>query len=206
MRKECYHKSMIIAFATSNSHKLAEVRAILFPYGIKVVGLSDLKLNLDNVNENGSTYEQNALIKAKALSEKVDIPVVADDSGLEIFSLDNGPGLLTARYAEERGGHLNAMKEILAKTEGKDRSARFVCSIAYIDEDKKEHVFYGVSAGHISSSIHPGQGFGYDPIFIPDEYKEKAFSELGDEIKNKISHRAKALLKLVDYLKTLQSI
>lgn len=203
--KGCYYKSMTIAFATSNKHKLAEVRAILFPYGIKVLGLSDLNLNLDGVNENGATYEKNALIKAKALSDKVKIPVVADDSGLEIVSLNYGPGLKSARYAEERGGHAKAMKEILQKIEGKNRSARFVCSIAYIDENKIEHIFHGVSDGHISSFIHGGQGFGYDPIFVPKEYKEKAFSELGDEIKNKISHRARALLNLVDYLKTLDS-
>lgn len=197
---------MTIAFATSNKHKLAEVRAILFPYGIKVLGLSDLELNIDDIEENGSTYEQNALIKAKALSKKVNISVMADDSGLEIVSLNNGPGLKSARYAEEKGGHNNAMKAILEKIEGKDRSARFVCSIVYIDENKKEHVFYGASNGQISTFIHPGQGFGYDPIFVPDEYEDKAFSELGNDIKNKISHRARALLNLVNYLKTLQSI
>lgn len=191
---------MKIVIATANKHKVEEVRRILSPHGIEILSLFDINQNLDDVDENGKSYAENALIKAKELSKKTNLPLISDDSGLEITALSGKPGVFTARFAEEKGGHLKAMNYILSKIEGKDRSARFVCSIAFIDENKHEHIFTGICAGQISHEIHGNSGFGYDPFFIPEGY-DQTFAELGEELKNRISHRGLALFALVDYLK-----
>ena len=127
-----------IILATNNKHKLKEVREILSPHKIVVYGLSDLMAKPEEVNENGKTYAENALIKAKAVQKITTMPIISDDSGLEITALNNEPGLHSARYASSLGGHDNAIKEILKRLEDKDdRSARFVCDIVLLNVDKK---------------------------------------------------------------------
>lgn len=190
-----------IILATSNKHKLKEVREILAPHHIILYGLSDLSSKLPDVEENGETYADNALIKAKAVQKITKLPIISDDSGLEIMALNKEPGIHSARYAESLGGHDNAIKEILKRLEGKeDRSARFVCDIVLLNVEEKPLVFEGIAEGTIAYEKSEAQGgFGYDPIFISKE-TGKCFAEMGEE-KNAISHRAKALKKLLTYLK-----
>ena len=128
------------------------------------------------------------------------MPIISDDSGLEIKALNNEPGIHSARYAESLGGHDNAIKEILKRLEDKkDRSARFVCDIVLLNVDTKPLIFEGVAEGTIAKEKMGEGGFGYDPIFISKE-TGKCFALLGEE-KNTVSHRAKALKKLLTYLK-----
>ena len=189
-----------IILATNNKHKLKEVREILSPHKIIVYGLSDLATKLGDVEENGSTYAENALIKAKAVQKLTSMPIISDDSGLEITALNNEPGIHSARYAASLGGHDNAIKEILKRLEDKeDRSARFVCDIVLLNVDTKPLVFEGIAEGTIAKEKMGEGGFGYDPIFISKETGE-CFA-LMEENKNTISHRAKALKKLLTYLK-----
>ena len=189
-----------IVLATNNKHKLKEVREILSPHKIIVYGLSDLSSKLPDVEENGTTYAENALIKARAVQKITSMPIISDDSGLEISALNNEPGLHSARYASSLGGHDNAIKEILERLKDKeDRSARFVCDIVLLNVEDKPLVFEGIAKGHIAQEKMGEGGFGYDPIFISDETGE-CFA-LMKENKNTISHRAKALKKLLTYLK-----
>ena len=189
-----------IILATNNKHKLKEVREILSPHKIVVYGLSDLNIKLPPVEENGTTYAENALIKAKAVQAFTTMPIISDDSGLEITALNNEPGLHRARYAESLGGHDIAIEEILKRLEDKeDRSARFVCDIVLLNAEKEPRLFEGVAKGTIAKEKMGEGGFGYNPIFISDETKE-CFA-LMKENKNTVSHRAKALKKLLTYLK-----
>ena len=190
-----------IVLATNNKHKLQEVRGFLSPHKIVVYGLNDLNLKIGDVEENGKNYYENALIKAKAVAKLVDLPIIADDSGLEIEALNNEPGLFSARYAEQLGGHANAIKEIVHRLEGKNnRNARFVCDIVLVNDGDKPLLFEGIAKGIIAESPIGENGFGYDPIFQSTEIN-KRFSELTQEEKNKVSHRGKALLKLLTYLR-----
>ena len=183
-----------IILATNNKHKLKEVREILSPHKIVVYGLSDLNIKLPEVEENGNTYAENALIKAKAVQAFTTMPIIADDSGLEITALNNEPGLHSARYAESLGGHDNAIKEILKRLEDKkDRSARFVCDIILLNVEKEPRLFEGVAKGKIAQEKMGEGGFGYDPIFISDETGE-CFSLM------KVNKNT-ALKKLLTYLK-----
>ena len=190
-----------ILFASKNKHKVAEVRAILAPHGITVYGLSDLLLDMKEIEENGSTYKENALIKALAAKEVSSLPLFAEDSGLEVTALNNKPGIHTARYAEEMGGHINAMKSILEKLEGQqDRSARFMCDIILLNVEDRPLYFSAAAEGYIANDMSGEGGFGYDPIFVSKDLN-KRYAELTDEEKNVVSHRAKALKKMLTYLK-----
>lgn len=190
-----------IILATNNKHKLQEVREILSPHHIVVYGLSDLSSKLEDVNENGTTYAENALIKAKAVQKITTMPIISDDSGLEITALNNEPGLHSARYASSLGGHDNAIKEIINRLEDKkDRSARFVCDIVLLNVEDKPLVFEGIAEGTIAKEKAGEGGFGYDPIFISKE-SGKCFGLMSQEEKNTVSHRAKALKKLLTYLR-----
>ncbi len=190
-----------IILATNNKHKLQEVRQILSPHKIVVYGLNDLNLKVKDVEENGKTYAENALIKAKAVQELTTMPIIADDSGLEITALDNRPGMFSARFASSQGGHDNAIKELLKELEDKeDRSARFVCDIVLLNVDKNPLTFEGIAKGTIAKEKQGEGGFGYDPIFISDE-TNTCFGLMEQKEKNTVSHRAKALKKLLAYLK-----
>ncbi len=190
-----------LILATNNKHKLKEVREILSPHKITVYGLNDLNLKPKDVAENANTYAGNALIKAKSIQELTTMPIIADDSGLEIEAMDNQPGLHSARFAEQYGGHENAIKVILENLKKKDnRNARFVCDIILLNEGDKPLLFEGIVPGHIAEEPYGEGGFGYDPIFIADELN-KTYAEMTQEEKNKVSHRGKALKKLLTYLR-----
>ena len=187
--------------ATNSAHKLKEIRAILSPFHITVYGMKDLNLDIGEVEENGKTYYDNALIKATALQKLTTMPIIADDSGLEITALDNKPGMFSARFASSLGGHDNAIKEIIKELEDKeDRSARFICDIVLLNVDKKPLTFEGIAKGTIAKEKQGEGGFGYDPIFISDE-TGTCFGTMEQKEKNTVSHRAKALKKLLAYLK-----
>lgn len=190
-----------LILATNNAHKLKEVREILSPHKITVYGLNDLNLHPEEVDENADTYAGNALIKAQSIQKLTTMPIIADDSGMEIEALDNQPGLHSARFADQHGGHANAIRAILQELKKKDnRKARFVCDIILVNEDEKPLLFEGIVDGHIAEEPFGEGGFGYDPIFVADELN-KTYAEMTQEEKNKVSHRGKALKKLLTYLK-----
>lgn len=188
-----------ILLATSNEHKVKEVRKILSPYGIILYGLKDLNLKVDDIEENGKDYKENALIKAKTIAKLTRFPVIADDSGIEIEALDNKPGIHSARFAEEFGGHDKAIEYIL-KNVKENRKARFVCEIAAVNFEDKPLIFEGISEGTIAEEVSGNEGFGYDPIFISNEVGQ-TFAEMDEDTKNRVSHRGKALNKFLTYLK-----
>ena len=179
--------------ATRNKGKLVEFEAILGKMSYELVGLDEVKNAPEDVEETGRTFEENAQIKAKAYGEATGIPVVADDSGLEVDALGGRPGVSSARYAptvEERNRKL--LKE-LKDVPREKRTARFVSVVCYFDpKTKLTLTAKGSVEGEIAFKIRGVNGFGYDPIFIADELG-KTFGEASDEEKNKISHRARAL-------------
>ena len=185
--------------ATNNAHKLIEIRAILEPHNIKVYSLKDFNIDIE-VEENGSTYKENALIKAEAVAKLVSIPVMSDDSGIEIEALDNKPGIYSARYAESVGGYSEAFKIIEKACEERNNyKALFNCDIALANLENETLIFEGRVPGTIAKNITGTNGFGFDPVFISDEVG-RANAELSFEEKNVYSARSKALHKLIDYL------
>ncbi|MCR5505628.1 MAG: RdgB/HAM1 family non-canonical purine NTP pyrophosphatase [Bacilli bacterium] len=187
-----------IVLASNNAHKLKEVREILCPHGIIVYGLNDVNLHPGEVIENAPDYYGNALIKAKSVQELTSFPIIADDSGLEIEALDNGPGIKSARFAKEHGGHAQAIEYILKNIKD-NRKARFICDICLLNVDNKPLRFEGIVEGEIAYEPYGEGGFGYDPIFICKE-SGKTYAEMDQKDKNKLSHRGKALKKLLTYL------
>lgn len=193
-----------IVFATNNQHKLQEIREILSPE-FEIVSLKEIGCHED-IPETGNTLEENALQKARYISERYHISCFADDTGLEVDALGGAPGVHSARYAEGTDHDSEAnMTKLLRELEGKEnRQARFRTVIALIelgeDETENVHLFEGIVEGHISTKRQGTEGFGYDPIFVPEGY-EKSFAALGETIKNHISHRARAVKKLAEYLK-----
>lgn len=185
--------------ATNNMHKLQEIRQILSPYHITVYGMKDLNIKIPEPEENGKNYYENALIKAKALQQVSKMPIIADDSGLEIEAMNYNPGLKSARYAESCGGHDKAMQQILENVKGKTRNARFVCDIVLLNVEDKPLKFEAIVEGKVADQIDGNGGFGYDPIFVCNELG-KTYASMTQEEKNKVSHRGKALHKLLTYL------
>lgn len=187
-----------IVFATNNAHKLDEVRAIL-GNKIEVLSLKDIGCDED-IPETADTLEGNALLKARYVNEHYNVDCFADDTGLEVEALDGAPGVYSARYAGGEGHDSEAnMQKLLTELEGQtNRKARFRTAIMLIINDK-QHLFEGIVNGEIATSRRGTSGFGYDPIFIPEGYKE-SFAEMGNEEKNKISHRAVATEKLCRFL------
>lgn len=193
---------MKIVFATNNSHKLEEIRQILGK-SIEVLSLADINCHED-IPETAPTIEGNAMMKARYVYDKYGTPCFADDTGLEVEALDGAPGVYSARYAGGEGHDSEAnMRKLLHELEGKEnRRAQFRTVIALIEQkDGKPvaHTFEGRIEGRISHEKKGASGFGYDPIFVPESY-EQSFAELGNEIKNKISHRARAVARLAEYL------
>lgn len=188
-----------IIVATSNIHKVQELREILSPYGITLYSLKDLNKTID-VIENGTNYYENALLKAKAVQEFSKLPILADDSGLEIFSLPNILGLHTNRFKKDFDSQKEANEAVIKLLKNKDRTARFICHFVLINVEDKPLKFEGICNGKIAESLRGDDGFGYDPIFIPEGY-QISFAEMTKEEKNNISHRGKACKKLITYLK-----
>ena len=198
---------MKIVFATNNAHKLSEIKSILGS-SFEIVSLSDIGCTVD-IPETGKTLEENAHIKAAYVFEHYGLSCFADDTGLEVEALHGAPGVYSARYAGGAGHDSEAnMRKLLGELAGEPhRNARFrtVISLLQVDENHPqkpiEHQFEGIVTGHIATEKHGQEGFGYDPIFIPDGY-DQSFAELGETIKNKISHRARAVEQLALFLKT----
>ena len=189
--------------ATNNAHKLKEIRQILSPYHITVYGMKDLNIDIGEVVEDGDTYEQNALIKAQALQKVTTMPIIADDSGIEIEALDNAPGIHSARFAKSFGGYPQTFEHIFKEIEGKTRRARFVCDIVLVNVEQKPLTFEAKIEGEIVKEITDQSDFGYDPIF-KENTLNKTYASMSEEEKNKVSHRGVALKKLLTYLRINQ--
>ncbi|SET61346.1 XTP/dITP diphosphatase [[Clostridium] polysaccharolyticum] len=183
-----------IIFATTNQGKVKELKMILKDLGVKVLSLKDINLNVD-IKENGTTYEENALIKATTIARLTNKIVLADDSGLEVDYLDKAPGVLSARFMGEDTSYdikNQAIIDKLANAKGSERSARFVSAIACAMPNGETFTTRGTIEGEIGYKIEGTEGFGYDPIFYVPEFGCTT-AELTPEQKNKISHRGKAL-------------
>ena len=183
-----------IIFATGNEGKMKEVRMILEDLGLPVLSLKDAGITAD-VEENGTTFEENAQIKAKAIMEMTGALVLADDSGLEVDALDKEPGIYSARYMGHDTSYHIKNQNIIDRLEGKvgeERSARFVCAIAAAFPDGRVLITRGTMEGQIGYEEKGENGFGYDPIFYLPEYQCYS-AELSLEEKNKLSHRGTAL-------------
>lgn len=190
-----------LVFATNNRHKLEEVSAMTGST-VKIVSLAEIGCH-DDIPETADTFQGNALQKAAYVYEHFGLPCFADDSGLEVDCLGGIPGVLSARYAGEHGNsEANIAKLLDAMKGSENRKADFKTVVALILPDGKTEFFEGRVDGVITMEKRGEGGFGYDPIFIPDGY-DKTFAELGEDIKNKISHRAKAIAALCEYLKRL---
>ena len=207
---------MKIVFATNNAHKLSEIRNILGD-SIEVLSLKDIGCDVD-IPETGTTLEDNALQKAQYIYDHYHMDCFADDTGLEVEALNGAPGIYSARYAsmdstttaashDSKANMARLLKEL---GNHNNRKARFRTVIALIQKKdvcpcgctsiKEVHKFEGIVEGQIIRERRGGEGFGYDPIFQPDGY-DQTFAELGMDIKNHISHRARAVQKLAEYLK-----
>jgi len=193
---------MRMIVATNNRGKLEEIEQIAAGHDVELVTLKDAGIKID-VEENGSTFEENALIKARAVYELTKTPVLADDSGLCVDALFGAPGIFTSRYSGENATDDTNIDKILSVMrdvpEGK-RSARFVCAIAYIDENGSEYVYRGTCEGEITFERRGRDGMGYDPIFYYPPFG-CTFAECPYEKKNSVSHRNAALKKFFDEFK-----
>lgn len=210
---------MKIVFATNNEHKLSEIRAILGD-AFEVVSLADIGCHED-IPETGQTLEENALMKAEYIYDKYHLSCFADDTGLEVEALNGAPGVYSARFASmasntsdtspaSHDSEANMARLLRELANNNNRKARFRTVIALIEKKdvcpcgctsiKLVHKFEGIVNGEITTEKSGVEGFGYDPIFRPDGY-DKTFAELGADIKNQISHRARATQKLAEYLK-----
>ena len=187
-----------LIFATNNAHKLEEISSILGEK-IELLSLKDIDCSTD-IPETADTLEGNAMQKAEYIYQNYGVDCFADDTGLEVEALNGAPGVFSARYAGDGHNSEANMQKLLQNMQGiTNRKAQFRTVICLI-MDGKRHLFEGVCKGEIIKEKRGGAGFGYDPIFKPEGY-EKTFAELGNEIKNKISHRAKAVEMLCKYLK-----
>jgi len=185
--------------ASNNQHKIKEYQEMFEGYDVKVHSPKELGINV-NPDETGTTYEENSLIKAKALAEFTKMPIIADDSGLNVVALDNFPGIHSSRFADSWGGNAVANLKLIEKLAGfPDKSAFFTCVITLLNVEEKPVIFKGICPGRILDKPEGEGGFGYDPIFYSDEAKQ-CFGTAGEEIKNKHSHRAKAMEQLIKYL------
>lgn len=187
-----------LVFATNNAHKLSEIRAI-FGDKLQILSLADINCH-DDIPETADTLEGNALIKARWVKERYGLDCFADDTGLEVTALNGGPGVHTARYAypDRHDPEANTQKLLAELRDKTDRTAQFRTVIALI-LNGEEHLFEGIVRGEIATEKRGTEGFGYDPVFIPEDMG-KTFAELGTDVKNTISHRARAVAKLVEYL------
>jgi len=191
-----------IIFATGNKGKIKEIQMILADLGVEVITMKDAGIVID-IEENGRTYEENALIKARAVAEHTDAIVMADDSGLEIDYLNNEPGIYSARYMGEDTSYTIKNANLIERLNGvpdEERTARFVCAIAAVLPNGKEITTRGIIEGRIGYEEKGSNGFGYDPIFYVPRFG-KTTAELSEEEKNQVSHRGNALMLMKEELK-----
>ncbi|MDN7245914.1 XTP/dITP diphosphatase [Planococcus shenhongbingii] len=186
-----------VIIATQNLGKARDFEALLRPFGYEVLTLKDVAQDMD-VEETGTTFEENAILKAEAVAEALQIPVIADDSGLEIDALNGEPGVYSARYAggeKSDNANIDKVLEKMAGVPENERTARFRCVLAVAAPNRKTETFSGSCEGEILTERRGENGFGYDPIFwVPSE--GRAMAELKPEEKAAISHRGNALQKL----------
>ena len=191
-----------IVFASHNEGKIKEIKKLLAPYGIKVK--SALDMNLPDVEETGKTFEENSLLKSRTIAKLVNMPCLADDSGLCVDALNGAPGVYSARYAPNRDFD-KGMEKLLAEMEkspNKSRNAHFSCVISLAWPDGQYKIFAGQVDGKIAFHKMGAGGFGYDPLFVPEGFT-CSFAQMSQEEKNKISHRGLAVEKLKDFLNNL---
>ena len=194
--------------ATGNKGKLIELRQLLAGSPIDLVSLGDIGCTVE-VEETGATFAENAALKAREYALIADVTTLADDSGLEVEALDNRPGVLSARYGGADLGFDKKMSMLLGELEntgGQNRQARFVCSVAVADKTGEiVHSAQGICSGTIAREPRGNNGFGYDPLFIPDGF-ENTFGELIDAEKHKISHRARAFEQIIPFLRLFYAV
>lgn len=187
---------MKFIIATKNEHKLKEFKRILNPHGIEVISQAEAGADID-VNENADTFEGNSYLKAKAIYDKTKIPTIADDSGLEVYALDNAPGVYSARYGGDScktdADRTNLLLKNMENIPDENRGARFVCAITLVISEDKHYSFMGYCDGKIGYSPKGENGFGYDPVFM---IGDKSISEISPAEKDSISHRGRALVEM----------
>lgn len=189
-----------IIFASHNKGKIEEIRQLLTPFGVHV--LSSDEMDLPDVEETGTTFEENAALKALEIAKLKGVPCLADDSGLCVDALNGRPGVYSARYAPNRD-FKKAMEMLLAEileTQSANRRAHFSCVLVLGYPNGTYEAFDGRVDGNIAYEPKGESGFGFDPVFIPEGY-DKTFAELGGDVKNKISHRGRALAKFAAFMK-----
>jgi len=192
-------KPDIILLASGNPHKIEELGQLLAELGIELKSTLDYP-DAEEVVEDRPDLEGNALKKANYWYEKTGLPSLSDDTGLEVDALGGDPGVYSARYAGETASDEENTQKLLQELLGQsDRTAQFRTVIAFIDQSGGEHFFEGVCRGEILMEKRGEKGFGYDPVFVPDEY-DRTFAELSSEEKNRISHRGKAMQAFLEYL------
>ncbi len=190
-----------LIIATNNQGKLREFGKLLEPFGFDVISMRQAGFT-DEIIEDGETFQENAHIKARAVFEATGLPTIADDSGLEIDFLNGAPGIYSARYAGENATDKERCQKVLDEMHGVDRSlreARFVCSIYFIYNEEEEFNVNGTVEGYIGDEMIGDNGFGYDPIFMLNE--DESMATIGEDEKNRISHRARAFEQLSNILK-----
>jgi len=195
---------MKIAVATRNEHKLAEINEILDGLNIDLVSQKDIAPDLI-VEEDGFSFEENALKKARALCAVAKMPALADDSGIEVDFLDGEPGIYSARFAGESASdedNNNKLLEQMIGVKNNNRTAQYYCCIALVYPDSSEFIFAGTCAGYINEKYAQAGGFGYDPLFYYPKLK-KSFSELSSNEKHRVSHRGIALRKMGKFLRKI---
>ena len=189
-----------IIFASHNEGKIKEIRTLLSPLGIDVLSAKDA--DLADVAETGSTFEENAKIKAASAAKAAGLPALADDSGLCIHGLNNEPGIYSSRYAQKMGGYPEAFADVLKRLENNpDKTAHFCCVLVLAFPNGETKTFEGRVDGKIVTPRNGENGFGFDPIFMPDGFTQ-SFAELSEVKKNSISHRGRAIQSFIEYLKT----
>ncbi len=191
---------MKILLATKNTGKIKEMNRIFSDSGVEFIGLDTLD-HVPDVVEDGRTYHENAMKKAMTCYNAASMPTLAEDSGLEVDALDGAPGIFSARFAGEDATDRENNEKLLSLLRGiprEKRTARFV-SVLCLVVDGTPYFFEGEVQGHILDHPRGESGFGYDPLFVPEGYS-RTFAELGEEVKNRISHRAEAMRRLKDFL------
>ncbi len=193
-----------LLFASHNAGKIAEIKQMLAPFGINVK--SALDMDLPDVEETGVTFAENSLLKSQTIAKATGIPCIADDSGLCVDALNGAPGVYSARYAPNRDFEkgMDKLLSEMAQSPNKSRAAHFSCVVSLAYPDGHYELFEGRVDGHIATKkMHGEEGFGYDPLFVPEGY-DCSFAQMSHEAKNSMSHRGRAMQKFLAYLKTLQ--
>ena len=197
---------MKVVLASKNKHKLAEISRITEKFDMELILQSELGIDLD-VEENGTTFEENSLIKAEAVMKATGLPALADDSGIAVDALNGAPGIYSARFAGEQRSDADNNAKVLQLLEGvedSNRTARFFCVIAIVLPDGREYTVEGTCEGTILHALRGEGGFGYDSLFYVESL-DKTFAELTMEEKNRISHRGHANRKAVEIIRGLKS-